>query len=209
MGYTTDFSGTLKLNRQLTVSEKNFLDKLASTRRMVRDVDPKYGVEGEFYIESVNDFGQDHEPNIVDYNRPPKTQPSLWLQWVPTEDGMGIEWDGSEKFYNYVEWLQYLIEKVFPYILRPGDEPLVLNGDIKWEGEDRDDFGMISVRNNIITIHEGRKVYHEQVAIVNINLEIPIPNNATQEEIDNIIMNYELHHGYVEDSFEFVKVVEK
>lgn len=48
-----------------------------------------------------------------------------------------------------------------------------------------------------------------KVAIININLEIPVPDNATEEEIDNIIMDYELPHGYVEDSFEFVKVVEE
>lgn len=47
-----------------------------------------------------------------------------------------------------------------------------------------------------------------KVAIVNINLEIPLPDNATQEEIDDIVMNYELPHGYVSDSFEFVKVEE-
>lgn len=47
-----------------------------------------------------------------------------------------------------------------------------------------------------------------RVAIVNINLEIPVPDDASQEQIDDIIMNYELPHGYVEDSFEFVKVVE-
>lgn len=47
-----------------------------------------------------------------------------------------------------------------------------------------------------------------KVAIVNINLEIPLPDNATQEEIEDIVYNYELPHGYVSDSFEFVKVVE-
>ena len=47
-----------------------------------------------------------------------------------------------------------------------------------------------------------------KVAIVNINLEIPVPDNATKEDIDEIIMNYELPHGYVEDSVEFVKVTE-
>lgn len=46
-------------------------------------------------------------------------------------------------------------------------------------------------------------------AIVNINLEIPLPNGATQEQIDEIIENHELPSGYVEDSFEFVKIVEE
>ena len=38
MGYTTDFSGSFQLNRPATVQEKNYLDKLAKTRRMKRDV---------------------------------------------------------------------------------------------------------------------------------------------------------------------------
>ena len=29
------------------------------------------------------------------------TYPGIWCQWVPTDDGKGIEWDGGEKFYNY------------------------------------------------------------------------------------------------------------
>lgn len=45
-------------------------------------------------------------------------------------------------------------------------------------------------------------------AIVSINLEIPVPDNATDNEIQEIIEDYELPHGYVTDSFEFVKVVE-
>lgn len=155
MGYTTDFSGTLKLNKQLTLDDKTFLEKLASTRRMARNVDPKYGVEGEFYVESTDDFGQGRDDNIIDYNVPPKTQPSLWLQWVPTEDGWGLEWDGGEKFYNYVEWLQYLIDKVL------GPKGYILNGEIEWGGEDREDMGKIYVKNNIIKVYEARITYDE------------------------------------------------
>ena len=31
MGYTTDFSGTLKLDKQLSLTDKTFLDKLDTT----------------------------------------------------------------------------------------------------------------------------------------------------------------------------------
>ena len=159
MGYTTDFYGTLELNRQLTVDEKNYLNKFSDTRRMARNVDEKYGVEGEFYIDGSGFLGQDRDDDIIDYNRPPKTQPGLWCQWVPTWDGRGIEWDGGEKFYNYVEWLEYLIDKVFPWILKEGDEPLVLNGEIEWYGEDREDVGKIVVKDNKVITQEGRVVY--------------------------------------------------
>jgi hypothetical protein len=46
-------------------------------------------------------------------------------------------------------------------------------------------------------------------AICNINIQIPIPLEATEEEIQNIIENYELPNSYVEDSFDFIKVVEE
>lgn len=35
---------------------------------------------------------------ILDPHKPPGSQPSLWLQWVPTADGRGIRWDGGEDF---------------------------------------------------------------------------------------------------------------
>ena len=44
-------------------------------------------------------------------------------------------------------------------------------------------------------------------AIVNVNLEIPVPDDSTEEEAILIAENYELPKEYVEDSFEFVKVV--
>lgn len=141
MGYTTEFEGRLKFNKQLSLDDMNFLNKLAGTRRMVRDVNIKYGIGGEFYVEDDN-------VGVVDYNRPPATQPSLWLQWVPSEDGWFLEWDGGEKFYNYVEWLEYLIERV----LSP--RGYVLNGEIKWFGEDRDDTGVITVTENVVTTRE-------------------------------------------------------
>lgn len=156
MGYTTDFDGTLKLNKKLSEEDHKFLTKLAGTRRMAREVDAKYGVEGEFYVEGEGTFGQDHEDNVIDHNRPPSTQPSLWLQWTPTEDGMGIEWDGGEKFYNYVEWLEYLIEK----ILEP--RGYVLNGEVYWYGEDREDNGIIKVKDNQVKTYLGQLKYEEE-----------------------------------------------
>jgi hypothetical protein len=46
-------------------------------------------------------------------------------------------------------------------------------------------------------------------AICNINIQIPIPDAATGEEVENIVYNYELPGEYVSDSFEFVKTVEE
>lgn len=154
MGYSTDFWGQFNLNKQLDPATHELLKKLAETRRMARKgLDPAvYGVEGEFYCGSGMS-GQDHENNIIDYNRPPSTQPGLWLQWKPTPDGLHIEWDGGEKFYNYEEWIEYLIDK----ILAP--RGYVLNGNVSWQGEDSEDRGILVIKNNVLTTKVGRTTY--------------------------------------------------
>jgi hypothetical protein len=155
MGYTTDFDGRFKLNRKLNKKDHKFLTKLAETRRVVRKVDAKYGVDGEFYVDGEGDFGQAHDSTILDYNKPPRTQPGLWCQWVPSEGGQFIQWDGGEKFYNYVEWLKYLIVKV----LAPRN--YILNGEVTWTGEDRGDVGKIIVVNNMVTTKQGRLSFED------------------------------------------------
>ena len=76
-----------------------------------------------------------------------------WCQWIPTEDGKFLEWDGNEKFYNYIEWLQYIIGK----ILIP--KGFVINGEVTWSGEEDDDLGKIIVKNNKIKIQKGKVTY--------------------------------------------------
>ena len=117
---------------------------------MARNVGPEFGVEGEFYVDGKGFAGQDSDETILDYNRPPRTQPGLWCQWVPSEDGQFIQWDGSEKFYNYVEWLKYLIDK----ILAP--RGYKLNGVVGWQGEDRGDIGKIEVVDNVVRTLRGQ-----------------------------------------------------
>jgi hypothetical protein len=146
MGYTTNFRGKFELNKPLDKETLDFLQKLNKTRRMARKLPQQYGVEGEFYVDGGGDFGQAREPSIIDYNRPPKTQPGLWCQWRPSDDGTCIEWDGGEKFYRYVEWLQYIIKN----FLAP--KRYVLNGEVEWRGESWSDSGVIVAKDNAITI---------------------------------------------------------
>ena len=146
MGYTTDFSGSFQLNTPLQPRMNEFLKKFNETRRMARNVDEAFGIEGEFYVLGTGFFGQDHEANVIDYNTAPVTQPGLWCQWTPNEDGTAIEWDGGEKFYYYSEWLFYLINK----ILAPNG--YVLNGTVTWQGEETGDVGKIKVVDNVITV---------------------------------------------------------
>lgn len=153
MGYTTEFRGRFNLNKPLDITTHEFLKKFAHTRRMARRLPSAFGIEGEFYVDGTGYAGQDHDNTVIDYNRHPSTQPSLWCQWVPTDDGMGIEWDGNEKFYNYVEWLKYLIVN----FLAP--RGYVMIGEVEFQGESPSDFGKIVVVNNEVKTLKGRRSY--------------------------------------------------
>jgi len=169
MGYTTEFEGRFNLDKPLSQAHKSYLQAFADTRRMKRDatktanmpdslrdaVGLPLGVDGEFFVgaSAEGDYGQSKTDDIIDYNEPPTTQPGLWCQWDPSEDGMGIEWNGMEKFYSYIDWLQYLVSK----FLQPWG--YTLSGSVRWQGEDSSDFGEIVVYNNAIVAKTGRKVY--------------------------------------------------
>ena len=153
MGYTTDFEGSFNITPVLSQKDNEFLTKFSGTRRMARSVGPEYGIEGEFYVDGTGWAGQDSDTTVINYNRPPGTQPGLWCQWIPTDDGCELIWDGGEKFYNYVEWLDYLIDK----ILAP--RGYTLNGECQWFGEERDDVGVIIVKNNKVTTKVGKLTY--------------------------------------------------
>lgn len=164
MGYSTDFYGSLQFNKPVAPWLVEYVNKFSETRRMKRDVDkikalfPDYGKmcfngelgdDGEYFIGGLGFCGQTQDESVIDHNTPPKTQPGLWCQWIINEKENCLEWDGGEKFYNYEEWLEYLIDNFF--------EPLgyVLNGDIEWQGEEYNDLGTIHVVNNIVTTEEG------------------------------------------------------
>jgi len=168
MGYSTTFNGYFRVDKPVDDETYNLLHGLASTRRMQRDIrklgrrvyvgkvkrvtkeiaaqwEKEFGVEGEFWIGDSGDSGQSHTQDIIDSNTPPKTQPGLWCQWSIQEDKQTIEWDGGEKFYKYVEWIKYLIEKV----LDP--RGYKLNGTVTWQGEDDEDAGQIEIVNNVVS----------------------------------------------------------
>jgi hypothetical protein len=119
VGYSTDFYGKFKLSRKLSDEEYKTLVDFSEVR---------HGNNHHLLA------GQDPE------------YPGFWCQWVPAEDREHLEWDGNEKFYDYVEWLELIIDKFFELW------GILLNGDVRWEGEDPDDKGVISVNDSIVTI---------------------------------------------------------
>lgn len=156
MGYTTEFDGKVEIVPPLNEAEIQFLKKFSGTRRMLRE-------KGPYYVDGGGFAGQDHEPDIFDYNEPPDGQPSLWCQWVPAEDGNFIEWDGNEKFYCAKEWMEYIIDHFLkPECIAREQLPFlqanhVVNGVIIAQGEDDDDrWALFVLDNAVTTINYGR-----------------------------------------------------
>ena len=143
MGYTTEFEGKISIDKPLDDGTYDLLVGLSNTRRMKRNIEG-YGIEGEFYIKGSGFIGQDRDSTVIDYNSPPTTQPSLWLQWIPTEDRQFIEWNEAEKFYYSEEWMRYIIDK----ILAPNG--YLCNGEITAQGEEMDDRWKLVVENNVV-----------------------------------------------------------
>jgi hypothetical protein len=113
---------------------------------------------------SVWDNGDDN--TVIDHNSAPSTQPGLWCQWTPNEDGTEIEWDGGEKFYSYIEWIVYLINKV----LIPNG--YVLNGIVDWRGEDFNDNGSIEITDNVV-VADGVTYKPKKEEVVML-LDVPV-----------------------------------
>lgn len=158
MGYTTNFEGEFTVSPPLSPEHNAYLHAFFTSRRMKRKaeltekmtdgrrraVGLPIGGEGCYFVGSSDDFfGQEHTPDIIDYNRPPEGQPSLWCKWTPNESGTAIFAKG-EKFYDYVEWLRYIVD----HFLTPWGYKM--NGTVYWQGEDPSDRGEIVVTDNAI-----------------------------------------------------------
>ena len=171
--YLKAFSETRRMHRDA--------EKTALRSDPIREaVGLPVGEHGAYFVSAGGDSGQEgmmgspEANDILDVNRAPgelatnldnfaesysakikhakegNCQPGLWCQWIPTEDGTAIEWDEGEKFYAYIEWIKYLLK----HFLEPWG--YVLNGDVRWNGEETDDMGIIRIENNRVGV--GRAV---------------------------------------------------
>lgn len=157
MGYTTEFTGKITFEKTIPAEVVEYVNAFSHTRRMKRNnslikrIFPDWakftfngslGIDGEYFVrkDDIENFGQDRDATIVDYDTPPSTQPGLWCHWIIKDNC--LMWNGAEKFYDYIEWLQYLLDNFL--------SPYIANGEISWQGEDAEDNGIISVSNNVI-----------------------------------------------------------
>lgn len=161
MGYTTEFTGEVRIDPPLNRAEREYLLRFGASRRMSRP--------GGRY--ATGSDGEDKQVDVDAGNTPPHGQPGLWCQWVPTEDGSALVWDGREKFYKSSRWMKYLIDT----FLRPGaklkselrypfggdDHPdefahftfdHVLNGDIVARGQDGASWRIEVVDNEVAVV---------------------------------------------------------
>lgn len=175
MGYTTDFIGRVKIDPPLNADEISYLTSFAETRRMHREAGPYYTASDGFR-------GQGHDGDVIDYNSPGPEQPGLWCQWVPTEDGTALEWDGGEKFYYAEEWMRYLIDtflkpdaavyselggehnvdgRIYPIEFNNFAFDHVVNGVIEAFGEESGDIWRLTVTNNVVKVQRAQLVYSD------------------------------------------------
>lgn len=174
MGYTTEFEGSFEFEKPLTDEMMHYINHFSTTRRTKRDVEkiketyPDWkklsfngdlGEDGEYFVGdsdwALDRFSRDvsSDPSIIDYNEPPAKQPGLWCQWVVSLNGKHLKWDGNEKFYDYIEWLEYLINHFFT----PSN--IFMNGSVIWQGEKFGDIGKITVEHNKITVTKGQVTF--------------------------------------------------
>lgn len=138
MGYTTDFYGSFVSKNEIPLELFTFVNAFCNTRRVKRNTNPKYGKEGKFFVLAEGFKGQNTDETVTNFNSSPDDQPGLWCDWSLTKNNH-IEWNGSEKFYYYAEWLKYLLEYFFiPY-------NILFEGSVRWAGESSGDTGHLNL----------------------------------------------------------------
>ncbi len=158
MGYTTEFSGGIRVDPPLNEQEIEYLNKFAGSRRMDR-------TKGPYFVDGNDDaWPARKEADILDYNRPPVDQPSLWCNWVPTADGLFIVWNEAEKFYDSARWMKYIIDHFI------GNDPIAqeqlpfleghtCSGTIRAQGEHSEDTWKLYVEDNVVSVAYAEVVY--------------------------------------------------
>ena len=125
MGYTTFFDGRLKLSKKLTDNE--LIDFYNNWQ------EPRHTIHDDQYTTGREDA------------------PSIWLKWEIYEEKGDhyLEWNQEEKFYNYYDWLQLIVNK----FLEP--KKIYLQGKINYSGEDTDDAGIITAHTQTLQVKSG------------------------------------------------------
>ncbi len=160
MGYSTDFTGQIKIDPPLNEAERNYLQLFATTRHMHRG-------KGPFFVDGK--MGDCNDEDVINQNVPSPGQPSLYCDFEPTVDGTALEWTGSEKTQCAVEWIRYLITRFLEKDAVVSGQNLpefehfqfnhILNGELEAQGEQPSDFWKLLVKNNVVSKKKGKRRY--------------------------------------------------
>ncbi len=85
----------------------------------------------------------------------PSETPGYNCDWEPTKDGLGIQHNGCEKFYDADAWMQYIINE---FLDKWG---ITTNGTINAQGEDATDVWRLKVVDNVVIRVKGRVVFED------------------------------------------------
>ena len=94
----------------------------------------------------------------ISYSDPNRDYPSIWCGFEVV-DGDRFVWDGTEKTYEGYEWIKYFLRELQDWSNAYG--LIYAEGTLRWEGEDRDDRGQVTVKYNKKT---GKYTVTEQEA---------------------------------------------
>ena len=127
MGYTTTFEGHISIGEPL----------LAKT------------------LERLDFLGEDSRDNVY---LKQMGAPQGYCQWVLRPDPNDYElqclkWDGEEKFYDSLEWMQFIVETVLT--------DYTCNGVIEAQGEELSDRWLLVVENSKVSQYQGLKAIAE------------------------------------------------
>lgn len=138
----------------------------------------KFEFEGDLCAEGVLSLMDLHSN---DSNEQPEESPGGYCQWQLTKDRKGIEWDGGEKFYDYVEWLQYIID----HILQPNN--VRLRGTVYYSGEEITD-------NGVLTITETKNQFVDKLEQAAVSDEL-----AELKQFRDFVMKHDSGPDIIED----------
>ena len=99
-------------------------------------------------VAQVNSFCEERHGGNTDLH---PGMPGSWCDYIVSDDGRFICWNGNEKSYFMEKWLPFLIQKFFA-----GHK---LNGRLEAQGESHSDRWVLEVNNNVVSKKSGRTVY--------------------------------------------------
>lgn len=160
MRYPIQFDSHLTLDRPLSPQHLAYLNQFVQIRRVALSVehlqaipDPlreavglPLGEEGAYFVDLDFDHERLLEPMVLNINKPPHGQPSLWCAWRFDLGGASLSYSDSYNLYRCYVWLQYLLEHfLLPWGYR-------VHGEIYWQGAEAADHGKITAHGNTLDI---------------------------------------------------------